>query len=304
MTEKVNKAIEKLNYFPDQMGRGLRKGQSNTIGLIVSDITNPFFPRVARGVEDCARENEYNVIFSNTDENPVEEQHYISLLRSQRVDGVIIAPTNEGEENIKPLLEQATPVVLIDRAIDSCDIPAIVSDNYSGAYKAVEYLIEKGHRDIGFVAGLKGVQSTDKRYEGYKKALIDHDIDFRDELVVMGNSQIQDSYRAMEKLWSNANEITAIFAANNLILIGVMQYLKDNSINFPEEISLICFDDPQWGSAVNPGITSVSQNPYGIGYKAGFRLFEEIHGSESKKETNQVVLPIELKERESVNQIN
>lgn len=286
------------------MGRGLRKGQSNTIGLIVSDITNPYFPRVARGVEDCARENEYNVIFSNTDENPVEEKHYISLLRSQRVDGVIIAPTNEGEENIKPLLEQKTPVVLIDRAIESSEIPAIVSDNYSGAYQAVEYLIEKGHRDIGFVAGLQGVQSTDKRYEGYKQALADHDIDFREELIVMGNSQVQDSYQAMEKLWSSANKITAIFAANNLILIGVMQYLKDNSICFPEEISLICFDDPQWGSAVRPGITSVSQNPYGIGYKAGSRLFEEIQDSESAKDSDQVTLPVELKERESVKKIN
>lgn len=286
------------------MGRGLRKGQSNTIGLVVSDITNPFFPRVARGVEDYARENEYNVIFSNTDENPVEEKHYISLLRSQRVDGVIIAPTKQGEENIKSLLEQSIPIVLIDRAIESYDIPSIVSDNCAGAYQAVEYLIEKGHKDIGFVAGLQGVQSTDKRFEGYKKALSDHNIDFRDELVVMGHSQIKDSYQAMEKLWSNANGITAIFAANNLIVIGVMQYLKDNSIRYPAEISLVCFDDPQWGSAVSPGITSVSQSPYSIGYEAGRLLFEEIQNGESKNETDRLVLPVELKERESVKQLN
>lgn len=304
MTEKVNTAVEKLNYYPDQMGRGLRKGQSNTIGLVVSDITNPFFPRVARGVEDCARENDYNVILCNTDENPVEEEHYVSLLLSQRVDGVLIAPTDEGKENINPLLDRSTPIVLIDRSIDDCDISSIVSDNYSGAYKAIEYLIEKGHRKIGFVGGLQGVQSTDKRYEGYKKALSDNNIDLRDEFVVRDNSQIKDSYRAMKKLWSKASGITAIFAANNLIIIGVMQYLKENSIRYPEEISLICFDDPQWGSAVSPGITSVSQNPYKIGYTAGRRLFGVIQGRNRDENDNQAVLSTELKKRESVKQLN
>lgn len=286
------------------MGRGLRKGQSNTIGLVVSDITNPFFPRVARGVEDCARENKYNVIFCNTDEDPLEEEHYISLLRSQRVDGVIIAPTSKGSENIKPLVKNSVPTVLIDRSISSFDIPSIVSDNYNGAYKAVEYLTKKGHRDIGFVGGLKGVQSTDKRFKGYKEALFENNIDFKDELVVMGNSQVKDSYQAMEKLWTKANEVTAIFAANNLIVIGVMQYLKDNSIHYPDEISLICFDDPQWGSAVNPGITAVSQNPYKIGYEAGRSLFKDINGIEEVEQSDQVVLPAELKKRESVNQLN
>ncbi len=286
------------------MGRGLRKGQSNTIGLVVSDITNPFFPRVARGVEDCARENNYNVIFCNTDEDPVEEKHYISLLRSQRVDGLIIAPTGAGEKNIKPLVENSIPIVLVDRSIESYNIPAIESDNYAGAYKAIEYLINKNHRDIGFVGGLQGVQSTEKRFEGYKQALIDHDILFRNELVVMGNSKVKDSYKATEKLWQKSDQMTAIFAANNLITIGVMQYLKDKSIKYPEKISLIGFDDPDWGSAVCPGITTVSQNPYEIGYKAGSRLFLDINGDKEEiTNEDRELLPTKLIERESVKKL-
>lgn len=304
LTKRVNNAIEELNYQPDQIGRGLRKGQSNTIGLVVSDITNPFFPRVARGVEDCARENHYNVILCNTDEDPVEEKHYISLLRSQRVDGLIIAPTAESAKNIEPLIEKSTPIVLIDRSIDESSIPAITSDNCTGAYQAIEYLIDKGHRNIGFVAGLKGVQSTDMRYKGYKDALNDNNIDFRDELVVMGNSKVKDSYQAMKKL-TGFKKITAIFAANNLIMIGVLQYLKDNSIPYPEDISLICFDDPEWGSAVKPGITTVSQRPYEIGYEAGRKLFGEIIDSDSiEYEDQHLILSTELKLRDSVRELN
>ena len=301
LTERVKRAIEKLNYQPDQIGRGLRKGQSNTIGLVVSDITNPFFPRVARGVEDSARENHYNVILCNTDEDPVEEKHYISLLRSQRVDGLIIAPTGEGTDNIEPLMETSTPIVLIDRSIEDSDIPAITSDNHRGTYGAIEYLIDKGHSKIGFVGGLRGVQSTDARHRGYKDALGDNDIEIDNELVVMDNSKIKDSYRAMEKLMAGDTDITAIFAANNLIMIGVLQYLKDNSIPYPEEISLICFDDPEWGSAVEPGITAVSQAPYEIGYEAGSKLFGRINNPESaQSEDEHLILPTKLKLRQSV----
>ncbi|MBS3812276.1 LacI family DNA-binding transcriptional regulator, partial [Candidatus Bipolaricaulota bacterium] len=273
LTDRVNKAIEKLNYHPDQLGRGLRKGQSNTVGLLVSDITNPFFPRVARGVEDCARENHYNLILCNTDEDPVEEKHYLSLLRSQRVDGIIIAPTTEGADNIEAQFSDSIPIVLIDRSVDGLNFPEIVSDNYGGAYRAVNYLIDKGHEHIGFVAGIKGIQSTDHRLRGYKDALDDNSIGYDEGLVVMGNSQLKKSYRATSKLFNNNEGVTAIFAANNLMVIGVLQYLKDHSISYPDEISIICFDDTEWGTAVTPGITSVSQKPYEIGYRAGCRLF-------------------------------
>jgi DNA-binding LacI/PurR family transcriptional regulator len=304
LTERVEQAIEELNYQPDQLGRGLRKGQSNTIGLLVSDITNPFFPRVARGVEDCVRENHYNLILCNTDEDPVEEKHYISLLRTQRVDGMIVAPTSEGASNLEPLSEESIPVVLIDRSIDGLDLPEITSDNYSGAYRAVEYLIEKGHKNIGFVSGIKGIQSTDKRLLGYKDALRDNSLEFRKDYVVMGNSKINDSYEGTEKLLSANDDVTAIFASNNMMLIGVLQYLKDSSISYPDEISVMCFDDTEWGNAVTPGITSVSQKPYEIGYEAGKAVFQLISDSSEEVAKDRLVLPTQLVERESVKNLN
>lgn len=305
LTDRVNKAIEKLNYHPDQLGRGLRKGQSNTVGLLVSDITNPFFPRVARGVEDCARENHYNLILCNTDEDPVEEKHYLSLLRSQRVDGIIIAPTREGADNIENVIDRNVPIVLIDRSIDSLNHTAIVSDNYSGSYEAVEYLIGKGHRKIGFVAGIKGVQSTDQRLKGYKDALQDNGIKLKEEYIVMGNSQLKDSYEATRNLIESTEYVSAIFAANNLMLVGVLQFLKDNSIFYPDDISILCFDDTEWGAAITPGITSVSQKPYEIGYEAGRYLFADIKGSgESGRSTKDIVLSTQIELRESVKDLN
>ncbi|MBS3788147.1 MAG: LacI family DNA-binding transcriptional regulator [Candidatus Bipolaricaulota bacterium] len=304
LTERVEQAIEELNYQPDQLGRGLRKGQSNTIGLLVSDITNPFFPKVARGVEDCVRENHYNLILCNTDEDPVEEKHYISLLRTQRVDGIIVAPTSKGARNLEPLTEESIPIVLIDRSVDGLDLPEITSDNYSGAYRAVEYLIEKGHRKIGFVSGIEGVQSTDKRLSGYKDALSDNSVEFRKDYVVMGNSKINDSYEGAKKLLRSSNGVTAIFASNNMMLIGALQYLKESSISYPEEISVICFDDTEWGNAVTPGITSVSQKPYEIGYEAGKVIFQLISGSAGEVAKDRLVLPTKLVERESVKNLN
>lgn len=303
LTDRVNKAVEKLNYYPDQLGRGLRKGKSNTVGLLISDITNPFFPRVARGVEDCVRENYYNLILGNTDENPKEEKHYISLLQSQQVDGVIIAPTAEGSKNIDPIVEESLPTVLIDRFLEDKGIPSVASDNYSGAYKAVEYLIEKGHRKIGFVGGLKGVQSTNRRYQGYREALKDKDIGFNEGLVVMGNAKVKDSHQATEKLLAEVDELTAIFAANNLILIGVLQSLKERSISCPDQISVICFDEPKWGSAVTPAITSIAQKPYEMGYQAGQRLFELMESSQTIGEDGKITLSTELKERGSVKEL-
>lgn len=301
LTERVKQAVEELNYHPDQLGRGLKKGNSKTIGLLVSDITNPFFPKVARGVEDCARENNYNLTLCNTDEEPIEEKHYISLLRSQRVDGMIIAPTTEGASNIKELLGDSVPIVLIDRFIEGLDYPAITSDNYNGAYRVIEYLVNKGHVNIGFVAGIKGINSTDQRLEGYRDALKHKNVDFKKELIVMGNSKVKEGYQASKKLLHNTNNLTAIFAANNRMVIGVLQYLKDNSIAYPDDISIVTFDDPEWSSAVSPGITTVSQKPYAIGYKAGSTIFKIMADNNlNNKNIGHQVLPTELVKRGSV----
>jgi len=295
LTEKVQDAIEKLNYHPDHLGRGLRKGQSKMVGLVVSDITNPFFPRVARGVEDYLHENGYGLILCNTDEEPNEEDQYLSFLRSQRIDGLVIAATSEGKKNIEKL-KGDIPLVLIDRIIENLDIPHVVSDNRKGGYQATQYLIELGHENIGFVAGIPGIRSTDDRLEGYRSAMVENQLPVKESFIVMGNSRAEDSYEAAKKLLNENSDITAIFAANNLITIGVLKYLKKSGVSCPESLSLVCFDDPIWGAALDRNITVISQQPYEMGYRAGQILLGEI-SEEGSPLDRKVTLPAELEVR-------
>lgn len=298
LTERVEEAVEKLNYHPDHMGRGLRKGQSNMVGLVVSDITNPFFPRVVRGAEDRAHEKGYGLILCNTDEDPTEEEQYLTFLRSQRIDGLIIAVTNQGKENIKSL-EDNIPLVLIDRTIEKLEIPQVVSENRKGAYEATNYLLDLGHKRIGFVAGIPGIRSTDDRLKGYRSAIEDQGLAVDESLIVMGNSQAEDSYDATKKLSSKNDDLTAIFAANNLITIGVLRYLKENDIPYPDQLSLLCFDDPIWGSVVDKSISVVSQQPYDMGYEASRILINQVTNNREQPVKRNISLPTTLKIRDS-----
>ncbi len=183
LTQRVNEAIEELNYRPDPLAQGLSKGKSQTIALVVSDIVNPFFPQVARGVEDCVRENEYSLILTNTDENPDQEKHTISLLQSKRVDGFIISPTRSGIDNLKSLLNEGFPIVCIDREVPELQVDQVYTNNRKGAYEATEHLIKQGHEKIGIILELTEISSFSERVEGYKKALQDHSIEINEDYI-------------------------------------------------------------------------------------------------------------------------
>lgn len=303
LTKKVEEAIDKLGYRPNHLGRGLRKGKSNTIALVVSDIANPFFPKVARGVEDCVRENQHCLILSNTDDDPEEEEKYISLLCSQRIDGLILAPSDMTMRSIETVAEQEIPLVIIDRPIQGLNLTQVVSDNLGGAYKATEHLLRLGHKKIAFVGGVPGVTSTDQRLEGYKKALEDNSIKVDDSLIAVGNSQVEDSYNATEKLLKTDSNFTAIFAANNLAAIGVLRRLQQSGIACPDDISLICFDDPDWANAVSPRLSVVAQKPYEIGQQAARILFEQIFHDQEVEESRTITLPVTVKIRESTKRV-
>lgn len=298
LTKKVNGAIEELDYQPDPIAQGLSKGKSQTIALVVSDIVNPFFPHVARGVEDCVRENEFSLILSNTDENSKQEKHNLSLLKSKRVDGFIISPTSEGEDNLKPLLDEDIPVVCIDRKLPNTEVDQVYSDNRGGAYEATKHLLNQGHENIGIIVEFSDVSSFSDRLKGYKDALDDYGIPINQEYIKKSGLEVEGAYASTESLLQEHPEVTAIFSTNDLITEGVLQYFKDNNLKCPKDISLVGFDDPEWAESFNPGITSVAQKPYEMGYKAANLLFEQIKlGNQRNQKTKE--LKTELKIRES-----
>lgn len=299
LTERVNNAIEELNYHPDPLAQGLSKGKSHTVALVVSDIVNPFFPEVARGVEDCVRENKFSLILTNTDENTAQEKRNLSLLQSKRVDGFIISPTSKGKENLTPILDEGFPLVCIDRELPNVNIDQVYSNNRAGGYKATQHLIDQGHKNIGIILELTGITSFADRLEGYKDALKENDIEIRERYIKKSGLEVEGAYASTESLLKERPEVTAIFSTNDLMTEGVLRYFKEHEIDCPGQIGLVGFDDPEWAASFNPSITSVAQQPYEMGYQATQLLFEQIDNSQQEPHPRKIELDTELKIRES-----
>lgn len=298
LKERVNTAIEELNYHPDPLAQGLSKGKSQTMALMVSDITNPFFPQVARGAEVCTSSKDFSLILSNTDEDPTQEAHNLSLFQSKRVDGFIISPTSEWENNLQQLLDNGIPTVVIDRKLPA-EVDQVYSDNLKGGYEATQHLIEQGHENIGIILEFGDLPSFTDRLKGYKKALRDNGIKVQEDYIKRSGLEIEGAYASVQSLIDNYPELTAIFSTNDLITEGVLRFFKDHEIKCPRDIALVGFDDPEWAASFNPGITSVAQQPHEMGYKAAKLLFEQIEGQIESREPKSIELNINLKIRES-----
>lgn len=299
LTNRVNGAIEELDYHPDPLAQGLSKGKSQTIALVVSDIVNPFFPHVARGVEDCVREHKFSLILSNTDENPAQESQNLSLLKSKRVDGFIISPTGEGKNNIEPLLEEGLPVVCIDRKLSELKVDQVYSNNREGGYKATQHLIDQGHKNIGIILELTDITSFAHRLEGYKEALRENGIEIKEGYIRKAGLEVEGASASTKSLLEDHPEVTAIFSTNDLMTEGVLSYFKQKNVKCPEEIALVGFDDPEWAASFNPSITSVAQQPYEMGYQAAQLLFEQIEKNGEERHPRKIELDSNLKIRES-----
>ncbi|MFH5830956.1 LacI family DNA-binding transcriptional regulator [Halalkalibaculum sp. DA3122] len=277
-TERVIKAAKKLNYRPSRVARRLRvkSTQSMVIGLIVTDLQNPFFSEIARGVEDVAYENKNGVIVCNSDENLKKEHFYLDTLLDEQVAGLIMAPTSGNHEYIQEIVDQNVPVVFVDRHIPSLNVDTVTVDNENGAYKAVKRLIGLGHRRIGIITGIKGIYTTDQRYNGYVKALDEHNIPVDEELVAYGNSKEQGGIEGTRKLLSLDTPPTAIFSTNNLMTLGCFEEMYRQNVNVPDDISIVGFDDMSWASALNPPLTAVRQPGYELGTTAAELLLKRL----------------------------
>ena len=281
LAKRVRDAIDELSYHPDQRARSLRVGKSETVAMLVTDIVNPFFPAVVRGSEDCAREHGYSLILCNTDENPSQEELYVSLMMERRVDGFLVAPSMRPETTLKTLVDRGVPLVIIDRR-SSLDVDQVYSDNEAGAYEAAKYLIDLGHRRIGAIVELEGVPSFDDRVRGWKRALEEAGITAEDEWLRQAGLEVAGATAAAAKLVGESSPgVTAIFTTNNLMTLGTLEFFKSAGLHCPQDVSLVGFDDPKWAESFNPAITSVAQEPYEMGYRGAELLIKRIEGDES-----------------------
>lgn len=294
---RVLRAMAELNYRPNAIARSLRQKTTHTIGLVISDISNPFFTNLVRGVEDVANKKGYNLVLCNTDERPEKERTYIHVLRQKQIDGLVMAPTGGNQDFISALVEEGFPLVFVDRYLDGIGVPVVAVDNREGAYRAVKHLIDLGHERIAMITGLPSITSTAERFEGYKRALAEHGLVADSGLTRQGNSRVDGGYSAAIGLLEMCPRPTAVFVANNLMTIGVMRALQDKGVRCPEDVAIVGFDDFEWASAFRPFLTTVAQPVYELGKTAAEMLVKRIGKKRPRME--KVVLKSSLIIRES-----
>lgn len=300
--KRVWAKAKELNYKPNLMARSLRTGKSNTIGLIVSDISNAFYAQMCRAVEDAANKQNYTVLFGSSDEKPEKEQQLIQMLRDRLVDGLVLSTTQDNIEGIQELKEDKYPFVLIDRTIPSVETPYVTADNFQGGRDAVQHLIDKGYRRIGLLRiSPSHLTSISERVRGYREALETNGIAYDPDLVreVPYNNIQETIATTIPELLALPEPVEAIFVLNNNLATGALQSISKLGLKIPEDIALLSFDDIDLFRLFNPAVSVVAQPIREMGTKAVELLIEKINNGEKSNVEDHIVLPTELIVRKS-----
>ncbi|SMO38821.1 LacI family DNA-binding transcriptional regulator [Fodinibius sediminis] len=299
--KRVLKAAEELNYRPSRVAQRLRGKRKNSmiIGLIITDMENPFFSEIARGVEEIAYKNKNAVMVCNSNEDKEKEKFYLETVVDEQVSGVILVPTPYNFKLVKKIINNGCPVVFVDRKFSNNDIrvDSVTVNNKSGSFRAIERLIKLGHRRIAVIKGLKKLSTTEERFEGYKEALEAYGLPLEDELIFPSDSKEEGGRQSTKELLSLKQRPTAIFSTNNLMTLGCLEELNSRGIKIPEDIALIGFDDMPWSTSLNPPLTAVRQPGYELGISAADLLLKRI--SNPTRNASDIVLNPELIVRKS-----
>jgi LacI family transcriptional regulator len=296
--KKVLEAIERLGYRPNAVARGLASKKTTTVGVIIPDISSIFYAELARGIEDIATMYKYNIILSNSDQNKDKELHLFNTMLGKQVDGIVFMSGNITEEHVQEFERSPVPVVLAASIETGESIPSVAIDYKQAAYDAVAMLIEKGHKEIGYVSGpmLEPVNAL-KKLAGYRQALEEANIEFNEDLVVEGDYTYDSGMEAYEKLMEQSKGITAIFVATDEMALGVIHGAQDNGVSIPDQLEVVGFDNTRLATMVRPTLTTVLQPMYDIGAVA-MRLLTKYMNKESV-EDHIVTLPHRLEFRNS-----
>lgn len=298
--QKILNIAKEYNYIPNTMARSLVTQKTKTIGLIIPDITNPFFPEIARGAEDKASEVGYNIIFCNTDDNLEKEEKYINMLMEKMVDGIIFTQSAKRKEELKNLKLRSLPIISIDRDMKYEEIKGkVLVDNFKGAYDGVKHLLERGSRKIIFITGALNTNTSIERLEGYKKALESFEIPFDENYVLEGKYRSEWGFEAVQMLFEKNVEFDAVFCGNDLIALSVMKALKDAGKSIPKDVKVLGFDDIYMAKLAEPELSTVRQPNYKMGYKAVELLIDIIENPSKKDREEKIILETELIIRKS-----
>jgi LacI family transcriptional regulator len=294
---EVEAAIRQLNYLPSAIARSLRHQATLTIGLLISNNANPFFSELAHGIEEGCYRNGYSVILCNSNDDPTRQETHLRVLLQKRVDGLIVGSAGGHQALAKRLRGSPIPLVVVGRAMPDLEADLVQVDHEEGGYLATNYLINLGHRAIGCIAGPSDTTSSTERLEGFRRALRDSTLPCRRGWVIESDFTSEGGYRAASHILRRA-ELTAVFASNDLMGIGLLRYAAEKGLRVPEELSVMGFDGIELGRYVHPALTTIGQSIRRLGELAAVTLIQCI-GREGKGPFRQLVLPPEVIVRES-----
>ena len=257
--ERIEQAIEKLGYTPNALARGL-KGSARTLALVIPDVSNPFFTQIVHGAEEVARGQNYTVFLGNTDSSTENERHYLHKMLSHQIDGLLIVPMGDKS---KPVLQQVrakgVPFVLIDVKVSGIEADLVVGDNTRGAFVLTEHLVKLGHERIALVSGRRDISTIADRERGYKEALKHHNINVNATYLVPTDFSAQEGYEAVKALLALPQPPTALVISTNILAIGAIDAVRAAGLRVPDDVALVCFEDIELASALQPFLTVMAQ---------------------------------------------
>jgi len=297
LRKKVMRVIKMFDYTPNSVARGLRKGSTKVIGVIIPDITNPFFPAIVRGIEDFLKKKGYSLILCNSDQDIEEEKKLLKLLYSKNVDGVIFTGSGEYNPNIELFMSKDIPLVFLDRIYDKKSFASyVVVDNVKGMFELMGYLVKSGYRSFALLNGNKETFSAKARYEGFLKAVKKYNI--KDFEIIFGKFTYESGHRMVEKL-SKIPEV--LVCGNDLIAYGVIDKIEKLGLVIPNDAGVTGFDDISFSRHYKPPLTTVRQPVYELGKKAAELIFKMIESKFYKPQG--IILNPEVIIRESTRTI-
>lgn len=293
---RVEAAILELHYIPNALGPSLRSKRTQTLAVVLSDITNPFWTTVARGIEDTANQNGYHLIIGNTDESPEKQNDYLTFLMKKQVDGFLVVPASFSPLTL--LTNRQIPFVVLDRWIPGEDVDSVRCDSVGGAYQLTKHLLGLGHKSIGIISGRRDHSTALDRVHGARQAVEEAGLDEDILKVYWGEFTQTCGYDYTEQLIQTDPRPTAIFATNNFIAIGVMQRLRERGLDVPGEMSVVAFDDLPIAITIDPFFTVAAQPAYEMGQHATRLLLSRLNG-DTTTAPQEIVLPVEIIVRKS-----
>lgn len=290
---RVERAAAELHYVPNMLAHSFRSSRTQTLALVLTDITNPFWTTVARGVEDAASAQGFHVILCNTDENEAKQTQYLSMLMRRRVDGVLLVPATSSGEAVRTLQNQHIKVVVLDRRLTGVAVDVVRGASTGGARRLTEHLLGLGHRRIALLSGPESISVSMERAAGYRQALNDAGVEIAPNLMLFGHFTVESGEAMTRAVVAARPRPTAIVAANNFIAIGALRALRAAGLRVPQDLSVVAFDDLPETYAAEPFLTVAAQPAYALGRTAADLLLKRIEES-GPNEPQEIVLPTQL----------